>query len=139
MTPGGAYSVAMWLRGAGFGIPLIMAVLFILAPASFGLFGDLPLPGARRAEADNPPVTVGLDTAFGVTRVVGLPPRLFRVGRDQFWVYEVRTAADEANVKRLARGETDLERSATGPVTLDRVSVLRFDGESKLLKALYLR
>ena len=139
MTPERASSVGMWLRGAGFLIPLVLAVLVILAPATFGLFGDLPLPGARRAEADNPPLTVGLDTSFGITRVVGLPLRSFRVGGDEFWVYEVRTAADETNVKRLTRGETDLERSATGPVTLDRVSVLRFGGESNLLKALYLR
>ncbi|MBI2525473.1 MAG: hypothetical protein HYY95_06205 [Candidatus Rokubacteria bacterium] len=139
MTRDGAFSLVTWLRGVVFLSPLALAAFFILAPAGFGLSGGLMLPGARVAEADNPPVTVGLDTAFGITRVVGLPLRTFSVGGDQFWVYQVRAAADEANVKRLTRAETDLERSATGTVTLDRVSVLRFDGTSKLLKAVYLR
>lgn len=139
MTQDGAFSLGIWLRRAVFLSPLALAGLFILAPASFGLLGTLPLPGAGLAEADNPPVTVGLDTGFGITRVAGLPRKVFSVGGDQFWIYEVRTAADEVNFKRLLRGETDLERSATGTVTLDRVSVLRFDGESKQLKAVYLR
>ena len=138
MTRDGALSVGNFLRGITLLAPLALASMFILAVGSFGLFGGL-LPGTRVAEADNAPVTVGLDTAFGITRVAGLPLRRFSVGADQFWVYQVRTAADETNIKRLTRGETDLGRSATGTVTLDRVSVLRFDGESKLLKALYLR
>lgn len=139
MTGNGAFSIGIWLRGVALIAPLALTGLFILAPASFGITGGLMLPGAGVAEADDPPITVGLDTAFGITRAVGLPLRTFSVGGDQFWVYKVRTSADETNLKRLVRGETDLERSATGTVTFDQISVLRFDGESKLLKAVYLR
>jgi hypothetical protein len=131
--------LAVWLRRAGFVAPLALGIAVITAPATFGLLDHLPLPGVRPAEADNPPLMVGLDTAFGVTRVFGMPIRTYRVRGDQLWLYELRSETDHANLRRIARGEVDLDHPATGPVPLDRVSVLRFDGESKRLKALYLR
>ena len=137
MTSGATFVLGQWFRGVVFIAPLVLAL--IMVPATFWLLGDIPLPGVQRAEADRPPLTVGLDTAFGVTRVFGLPARTYRAQGNQLWVYEVRTEADQINVKRIARGEVDLDHPATGPVTLDRISVLRFDGESKLLTAIYLR
>ncbi len=131
--------MAGWLSKAAFLGPVVLVIALIVVPATFGFLGDLPIPGLSRAEADDPPLTVGLDTAFGVTRAFGLPLRTYSIQGDQLWVYEVKTEADRINVKRIERGEADLERAATEPVPMERISVLRFDRESKLLKAIYLR
>jgi hypothetical protein len=132
-----SFFAAMALRSLALLGPLCVVTGAFLLPGTASLIG-LPVIG-RHAEAQASPVAVGWVTAYGLTREHGLPAARYRVNGDDFWLYEMRTATDLENVQRLKRGDVDLPAPATGPVTMDRVSVLRFDGETRLLKAIYLR
>jgi len=124
------------MRGLFLLAPLGLATGTLLVPTGSWL-GDASVPGA--AEADAPPLVVGRVTSYGLTRIHGLPARVYRVGGDVLWLYQIRTKADIDNAERIQRGDPELGPSVQGPVPLARVSVLRFDGETRVLKGMYLR
>jgi hypothetical protein len=130
-----AYLVGLTLRGLMLLAPLAVVTGAVLPLGSW--FGDLFASGA--AEADAPPLVAGSVTAYGLSRVHGLPARVYRVGGDVFWLYSLRTKADLDNAERMQRGDTQLGPSVSGPVALARVSVLRFDADTRVLKGMYLR
>ena len=132
------FCAALALRSLVLLGPLSAVTGAFLLPDTASLI-DLPVTGTRHAEAQASPVIVGWVTAYGLTREHGLPAARYRVNGDDFWLYEMRTTTDLENVQRLKRGDVDLPGPAMGPVSMDRVSVLRFDGETRLLKAIYLR
>ncbi len=135
--------------GRSYWVALALRTLVLLAPlgiacGGFVLFDighllDLPVAKARRAEADGAPIVVGWVTSYALTRHHGLPTAQYRVNGDDFWFYELRTATDLQNAERLRRGDVELPSPARGPVAMEHISVLRFDGESRLLKAIHLR
>ena len=112
--------------------PLAVVAGALLLPTGSWL-GDVP------AEADAPPLVAGRVTSYGLTRVHGLPARVYRLGGDVYWLYQVRTKADLDNAERMQRGDQELGPSVAGPVALSSVSVLRFDGDTRVLKGMYLR
>ena len=135
MAHGRAYLIGLTIRGLTLLAPLGVLMLAVLA--SPGWFGDVSRPGI--AEADAPPLVAGRVTSYGLTRVHGLPARVYQVGGDLFWLYEIRSKTDLDNAARIQRGNTELGPSVLGPVPMASVSVLRFDTETRVLKAMYLR
>src|SRR5688572_13199594 len=133
---GWAYLVGLTIRGLLLLAPLALATGAILLPAGSWLI-DVSASGA--AEADAPPLVAGRVTSYGLTRVHGLPAHVYRAGGDVFWLYSIRTKTDLDNAERMQRGDTALGPSVSGPVALSRVSVLRFDGDTRVLKGMYLR
>jgi hypothetical protein len=129
-----AYLIGLTIRGLFLLTPLALAAGALLVPVGSWL-GDAP--GA--AEADAPPLVVGRVTSYGLTRVHGLPARVYRLGGDVYWLYQIRTKADLDNAERMQRGNPELGPSVAGPVPLSNVSVLRFDGDTRVLKGMYLR
>ena len=129
-----AYLIGLTIRGLFLLTPLALAAGALLIPTG-SWFGDVP--GA--AEADAPPLVVGRVTSYGLTRVHGLPARVYRLGGDVYWLYQIRTKADLDNAERMQRGDPELGPSVAGPVALSTVSVLRFDGDTRVLKGMYLR
>ena len=135
MGHGRAYLIGVVMRGLILLAPLGVATGTLLFPFGSWWLGNVP--GA--AEADAPPLVAGRVTAYGLSRIHGLPARVYQVGGDVFWLYEIRTKTDLDNAERMQRGNHELGPSVPGPVPLARVSVLRFDGETRVLKGLYLR
>ena len=131
-----AYLFGLTIRGLLLLAPLALATATVLLPSGWWL-GGMFAQGA--AEADAPPLVAGRVTSYGLSRAHGLPARVYRVGGDLFWLYTIRTKADLDNAERMQRGDTQLGPSVSGPVPLDRVSVLRFDAETRVLKGMYLR
>ena len=134
MGHGRAYLIGLTIRGLFLLAPLALATGTLLFPIGSWL-GDVR--GA--AEADAPPLVAGRVTSYGLTRVHGLPARVYRLGGDVYWLYQLRTRADLDNAERMQRGNPELGPSVAGPVALSRVSVLRFDGDTRVLKGMYLR
>jgi hypothetical protein len=126
---------------------LILRGLALLAPLAAGVVAvvqslgplELPLARTKPSEAATCPLTVGLDTEYGVARIHGLPIRSYELDGDHFWVYPFHTHTDIVNLERLGRGEADLENPTTQPTLMKQVSALRFDGQSRMLKRIYLR
>ena len=135
MSHGRAYMVGVVMRGLLLLAPLGVATGTLLVPVGSWWLGDVP--GA--AEADASPLVAGRVTAYGLSRIHGLPARVYQVGGDVFWLYEIRTKTDLDNAERMQRGDRELGPSVSGPVPLARVSVLRFDGDTRVLKGMYLR
>lgn len=127
-----AYLIGLTIRGLFLLTPLAVVAGALLLPTGSWL-GDVP------AEADAPPLVAGRVTSYGLTRVHGLPARVYRLGGDVYWLYQVRTKADLDNAERMQRGDPELGPSVAGPVALSSVSVLRFDGDTRVLKGMYLR
>ena len=136
MAQGRSYLAGLTIRGLTLLAPLGVLMVAVLAAPGWW-FGDMSTPGI--AEADAPRLVAGRVTSYGLTRVHGLPARVYRIGSDIFWLYDIRSKTDLDNAARIQRGDTELGRSVPGPVPLTSVSVLRFDADTRVLKAMYLR
>jgi len=114
----------------------LTTVLAMFLVSLAGLPATPPGPGVTGASG-RPVVVPGRTTGREVFALLGRPARRLVVAGDAFWVYESRTLADLENLADLGQGLLATRNVSESPARMDEVGMLRFDGATGRLKAVY--